>query len=901
MLATGSLVGRRTELAQLGQILGADRGRAVLLCGEAGIGKTALMAHVCVQAVAEDWHVVRVLGVEAEESFALGGLHQLVVGLEEVLGDLDERERAALAPLYGGDPGSSVSAMQLLVAVLNLLTKAAQNRPVLLAVDDVQWLDDISATVLGALGRRLVNQRVSILAGQRVPSEPKFTTAGWTEMVLDPLDSQDSAQLLGRSAQLTADVGAAILAAAAGNPLALVELPRCADQVQGWSGTVPLTDRLLKVFGGRLQTLDPSVRVEMLRAALDGTPVNTSARTHGRYVMTDVQQAVAAGLLVVNPLGQPVFRHPLVCAAVIHRASEQERRDAHRELAGLYDDVLVRRASHLAAAVTGPDQEVADLLARAAQMSIRQGGLRVAVDWLNRAAELSSEPDRRRALTAEAVFVAARAGQFDKAQDLSERNIAGETDSAANVLAAAYLAFHGRGEVIAPHRSLLRALEGAATLDDDTVNRLVNLLITITNYAGDTVLWQQANAAVESVAARVDPVIVLHRRRFSDIATTAQITRALLSDRLGRLTEFGPREVMQLAFPAYCVDALADLRSPLTLAYDKAREDGASIDAVAAGCVVMLDLMATGDWAQAEKVGLTCLEMAQQVQGGVFMHHFLANLGILAAWRGDVEAARRYATEVTEWSRPRGMGTYLDYAKRITVLAALAEGDFEAAYQATVSICPPERFPPMINQVGDGMLDLVEASISTGRLDEARAYAEVVTRLRIAEVSPRLAALTIAVSAMTAPDSEAGELYESALSHPGLADFPFEHARITLAQGMWLRRQRRHTQARDTLRRAAKAFDHLGAQTWADRAHAEFRASAATGNRFTEQNAPLSPQERRIAELAATGATSKQIAAQLTVSPRTVDTHLRNLYPKLGITSRAALGEALRKRESEPS
>ena len=197
------------------------------------------------------------------------------------------------------------------------------------------------------------------------------------------------------------------------------------------------------------------------------------------------------------------------------------------------------------------------------------------------------------------------------------------------------------------------------------------------------------------------------------------------------------------------------------------------------------------------------------------------------------------------------------------------------------------------------MLDFVEAATHTGRIAEARTHVAVATRLRIATVSPRAEALIIAASAMTAPDSEAGELYESALIHPGLADFPFEHARITLAQGMWLRRQRRHTQARETLTRAAKAFDHLGAKPWADRAHAEFRASAATGNRSTEHNAPLSPQERRIAELAATGATSKQIAAQLTISPRTVDTHLRNLYPKLGITSRAALGEALRQRDSE--
>ena len=174
----------------------------------------------------------------------------------------------------------------------------------------------------------------------------------------------------------------------------------------------------------------------------------------------------------------------------------------------------------------------------------------------------------------------------------------------------------------------------------------------------------------------------------------------------------------------------------------------------------------------------------------------------------------------------------------------------------------------------------------------------VVARLRIAQASPRVEALTLAISAMIAPDTQAGELYESALSHPGLASFPFEHARISLSHGMWLRRQRRHTQARAALRLAAKAFDHLGAQPWTDRANAELRAAGAPGNRTVNTDTPLSAQERRIAELAAEGVTTKQIATQLTLSPRTVDTHLRKIFIKLGINSRAALSEALRQRDS---
>ena len=331
------LVGRQAELTQLSQILGENTGRAVTISGEAGVGKSALMAQVSAQAVAKGWLVVQVLGVEAEESFALGGLHQLVTGLKNALAELDERDRATLAPASGADLDSSVSAMELTVAVLNLLTAAAKAQPVLLVIDDVQWLDDVSATVLGAIGRRLAHQRVWILTGMRVPSRSKFISTGWIELALDPLDAESSEQLLLRSAaQLTAAGRAAVLTAAAGNPLALVELPRSVGQVQQWTAQVPLTERLVSVFGGRLEALDSSVRRELLRAALDGTTVSAQVTNHGRYEMTDVQQAVDAGLLIANPLGKNIFRHPLVRDAVIYRASARERRDAHRDLAELY-------------------------------------------------------------------------------------------------------------------------------------------------------------------------------------------------------------------------------------------------------------------------------------------------------------------------------------------------------------------------------------------------------------------------------------------------------------------------------------------------------------------------------------------------------------------------------------
>ena len=236
-------------------------------------------------------------------------------------------------------------------------------------------------------------------------------------------------------------------------------------------------------------------------------------------------------------------------------------------------------------------------------------------------------------------------------------------------------------------------------------------------------------------------------------------------------------------------------------------------------------------------------------------------------------------------------------AQRVAARIAFAEGDYEAAYQAAIRISPPGEFPRKYIQVGDHMLDLVESAVSTGRLEDARAHVAEAVRLNLAEVSPRVEALIIAVTAMTAPDAEAEALYQSALSHPGIVEFPFERARIVLAQGMWLRRMRRITEAREVLESAAGDFDQLGARPWAERARAELRASGASVKQSLGGAVPLSAQERRIAELAADGTTNKEIAAALSLATSTVESHLYRIFRKLAITRRAALGKALREHD----
>ncbi|MGI9161543.1 MAG: AAA family ATPase [Mycobacterium sp.] len=896
MAAGMDLVGRQAELSQLNRVLTAEGPRAAVVSGEPGVGKTALVEQVCAVAAAEGWRVVRVLGVQAEESYSLGGLNQVVFGLHEFQAGLSEQDRAVLAPVFGGDPGSAVVVLPLVSAVLNLLAVAAQERPLLLVVDDVHWVDSVSAEVLSAVGRRLADPRVRILAGWRTMHESAFSTAGWTDVRLDPLDPADSARVLEQAGvSLSPARRTAILSAAAGNPLALIELPGAADLIDDSAAAMPLTERLVAVFGGQLEQLDAGVRADLLRAALDGTTGDATAANRSRYVIRHPMSAVAAGLLVVNPLGQFGFRHPLVRAAVIHQASGQERRDAHRDLAGLYDDVLVRRASHLAEAATGPDQEVADLLAEAARLTGRRGGLSVAAEWLRRAADLCTDPGRKAELLADTVFIAARAGRHGEAQDVVESMGAGGGDWALRALADCYRAFHADGDVISTHRRLVDALAQAEGLDDRIVNRLANLLLSITNFAGDDQRRERTNTALLRLESRLNQVVLMYRLGLVDIAHAAGSVRAML----GQYAEWLPRmtapQVILLSFPAYCVDAMTDFRAPLQQAVAKLSEHGASIDAIEGGRVVMLDLIAAGHWEQAQECGLRCLGMAEQPGGSALVRHeLLADLGLLAASRGDLETARRYAAEVQAWCEPRGLNLLLDITRRIAVRVALAEADYEAAYRAAVGIAAPGQFPAHNVEVGEDMLDLVTAALLAGHAPEASSHAAAAERLGIGEFSPRVAALTVAVSAMTASDYVAGELYESALGDPGLAEFPFEHARIALAHGMWLRRRLRHTEAQAALGSAAAGFERLGARPWADRAAAELRAAGTSLNQPADESAALTAQERRIAELAAAGSTSKEIAAKLTLSSRTVDVHLQRVFRKLGINRRSALSNALR-------
>lgn len=893
------LIGRDNELNALDRFLDGSARCALAIRGDAGLGKTALAEEFAHRAATAGWRVVRATGVEAEKSFALGGLNQIVFFLRAELAELGGDDQAVLAPILGADPVSAPAPMMVTMALLALLAGAARQAPLLLVTEDVHWFDDVSATVLNAAGRRLSDPRLRFLATAR-PQHGELVAEGWEELDLRPLSAGSAAYLVDQCAMpLSAVTRQLILDFAAGNPLALQELPRNAEQIGTWTSTIPLTDRLVTVFGARLRLLDERVRTELLRAALDGTPANTSGGSAARYAMVDVETAITQGLLSSDPSGNLVFRHPLVRAAVIHQASPAQRRDAHAHLARLYDDVLMRRATHLSAAASGPDQAVADLLDRAAHLSIRRGGATTAVDWLRRAAELSTNALRREQLRADAAFVASQASRFDDAQQLADDPQA-DTDSASSVLTAAYLALYRDGDVLASHRQILTALHHAETLDDGIVVRLVKLLLAVTMYCGEPSLWEQTDNAVDQLAARLDADALIFRDSWGDVSRRGHTVLERLVTQHTQLSRREPWDVMRLGVAAYYVDGLADFRAPLTNLFQRESERGAITNAMTMLHLLLLDQIATGNWERAYESIQLGLELTTTHRNDLFHHQFVAYNGLHAAATGDVETAHRCVAAVQAWAGPRRLGLLLTIARRTITLIALGAGDYIAAHESASQHHIEGELPPYSKQLTEELLDLVEAAAHAGQPERAQAYADQAIELRVGDISPRLAALATAAQAITTPGQDAARLYEQALAHPGLSGFPFERNRIRLYYGMWLRRQRRNAEAREHLRKATETFRSLSARPWEQRAAAELRASGATVKRATAGHAiTLTAQERTIAELAAAGRSNKQIAAQLYLSPRTVGAHLYRIFPKLGITNRAALSQALSQMVSE--
>ncbi|MFD0575936.1 LuxR C-terminal-related transcriptional regulator [Dactylosporangium darangshiense] len=585
-------------------------------------------------------------------------------------------------------------------------------------------------------------------------------------------------------------------------------------------------------------------------------------------------------------------------------ATPEERRSAHLALAEALTGEPARHAWHLAEAATGPDEAVAQALETAA-LSISCGGrTAAAVDPLVRAGELSPNPADRSRRLIEAAYIASATGPLDRVTRLladarradDARQASGTPTSLVFASATAAYLMYGQGQVDAAHRLLAGALADSDTshANCDWTEDVLYSLLNASIFGGRQELWRLLGDAL----ARFDPdgrtAVRLCYDALVDTGPAPRRVREGLLSALDTLpADAPPWRLIPLAFAAMGTDTLGEYRHLCRSMIDRELDCGAVGAAITGLLVLSGDSYHSGQWDEAEELARQGLDLAAALGYQLLECHLRVHLAFVAATRGQAEVARALSDEVSRWAAPRGLGNTQAFAWYARALTALGQGDYEEAYLQATRLNRDGAFAPSMISSWT-VMDFVEAAVRTGRIEEARAHVAAAQRAGTADMSPRRAMSSLGAAALAAPDDRAGPLFEAALSMPDADRWPFEQARIQLAYGQWLRRTRDTARARLHLRAALETLDRLGARPWAVRAHNELRAAGVAEAVSPDSRAvALTTQERRIATLAAGGLTNKQIGQKLYLSHRTVSGHLHRIFPKLGITSRAALRDAL--------
>ncbi|MFF0084870.1 AAA family ATPase [Streptomyces canus] len=867
------LVGRARQLREITALLGqgsADS-RALLLSGEPGVGKSALLGEVARVMSGAGARVLSAVGVRFESELAYAGLHQLLLPLNDRIEHLEDTHRRVLRSALGYEGDPVPDSLHVSHAVLFLLREAAAERPVFIVVDDLGCFDRASSAVLGFVARRPAGSRIGLLAACRSGAETFLDRAGFTEYELSPVDRDAAVKLLGaRFPGLTGPARDRVLAQAQGNPLALVELPAALggpqrDAPADLHDVLPLSPRLRSRLASRVARLPAESRRLLLLLALDDTGdpgvlrAGLRAGSDGPKALTALSAVESDRLITFDDTSRRfIFRHPLMRAAVVEASTLTERCQAHRTLAEIRAQAPERRAWHLGRATLVPDERVAALLEEAGHRAARRGDATAAVATFTRAAELSPRPaDRGRRLTRAAYLAADATGQLRAASELLDRARCADPDLTGSLTAATrvlLLLNGGDGDIDMAHRLLVEAVEtGSHGYDagDEALIETLHVLQLVCWSAGRDALWKPFHSALDRLKPAAPP---------------------LLDACLDRLTE--PRDVSW--------DAVR-----------RGRQGGhvrRHIDALMHLC---LQDFPAGRWEEAETLAAEGLTVCDERQYPFFSWYFEYHQALLAAVRGQFEESRSTADRITQWAVPRGVLTAAAFADHARVIAELGAGDDECAYRHAVAISPAGRLAPHAPYALWVCMDLVEAAVHTRRTAAAEAHVRAMREAGVAALSPRQALLVAGSAALVAPDDDAVGCFEQALAVPGAQDWPFDLARIRLAYGERLRRMRFVTEARAQLEAAAAVFERLGARPWADRATGELRATRRSRTGAKHGSVTLTGQEQEIAVLAASGLTNKQIGDRLHLSPRTVGSHLYQLFPKLGIASRAGLRDAL--------
>ncbi|MEZ0072032.1 LuxR C-terminal-related transcriptional regulator [Planotetraspora sp. GP83] len=904
-------MGRERDLTRIRDFvdLAAVQGGAFMLLGEAGVGKSVLLEVAAARALAAGHRVLRASGSQFEAEVSFAGLHQVLHPLFADLSHLSSAHERALSVALGLGEGTPPGQLLVANAALVLLRQAAVPRPLLVIIDDIAWLDRASAVVLGFVARRLTGSRVGLLAASRSGEESFFEHGGLSGYELQPLDERGAAALLkAHFPALAPRVHQRLLADAQGNPLALLELPVALGDFQRVSGSalppvLPLSGRLQAVFASRIRDLPAATYDLLLLAVLDGTgDLNVLHAGEPRMQETDVLAPAERARLVRVEQGarRLVFRHPLIGSAVVELSTGEQRRRAHRLLAERLADQPERRAWHLAEAAVGPDEEVAALLQAVAHANLRRGDGVGAITQLLRAAELSPADIDQAGRLGEAAYLGAIVnGDLRDAPHLLElaRRADWRGESLATAVAGAYHLLNGDGDVDSAHRLMVGAIEKLADPGDAHNKPLIEGLYTLLMvcfFGGRAELWEPFHVAIGRLKPGPPELLDILGKTFSDPARLAPPVLDRLDAAIAGLNqEIIPARISRIGIAGSYVDRLGQCREGLWRVIGHGRDGGAVTSAIEALFLLGNDAFLVGQWEEMEQVVEEGLMLCDEHGYRLLSWSGIYLRAMLAAARGR-ETATALADQMTRWATPRRARAIQAYAWQVRALTALGRCDFEDAYQQSAAISPAGVLASHVPHALWSITDLVEAAVRTGRRAEAAAHAVAAGQAGLAGISLRLAMVTSASAAMVAPDGQYNRLFETALTTAGAERWPFERARVQLIYGERLRRDKVTTEARAHLAAALDTFRSLGARPWVVRASTELRATGLSiGQGEATGMASLTPQQQEIAMLAAAGLTNKQIGERLFLSPRTVANHLYQLFPKLGVASRAALRDAL--------
>jgi len=897
-------------LDRLLEAIRAGESRALVVRGEPGVGKTALLEYLVEHA--SGCRMARAVGVQSEMELAYAGVHQLLTPMLDRLQRLPARQRAALRSAFGLGPGSVPDRFLVGLAVLSLLSDVAEEHPLICLVDDEQWLDHASAQVLGFVARRLAAEPVALVFAARVPSDE---LAGLPELVVEGLGEADARELLDATltGPLDARVRDRIVAEARGNPLALLELPqgmKPAELAGGFAlpDAMPLSGRIEESFRRRLDALPADTRELLLVAAADpvGDPVLVWRAAERLGIRAQAATPAAeADLLEVGTRVR--FRHPLVRSAAYRSASLQERQGIHRALAEVTDPELDpdRRAWHRAQAASGPDEDVAAELEHSAGRAQARGGLAAAAAFLERASMLTPGPARRARRLLAAARAKRGAGALEEAIGLLVAVEAGPLDA----LSAAEVE-HLRGLIALVQRGpsdaarlLLSAARRLEPLDAELARDTHLEALWAAIWAGD--LGSPGGVAAAAEAARAAP-------------PGPEPTRAV--DVL--LEAF----VLRLAQGFTAAAPLLTQALELSLALDVTGDEAGLWRWLAggrAGAIVALELWDAESWhalaavqAQfARDVGalvhlqyaLNFLAMAHLFAGDLttaaplidedrLIAEVTGNPPVgyaamaLPAWQGREAQASELIEATSRAATARGLGRMVSFADYASSVLYNGLGRHDAA-------CSPAWRAFQRDELGYGpyvVPELAEAASRTGDVELVRAALQWLSeRMRLAPTEWSLG-IEARVRALLSQGEAAERCYRESIDRLGRTRVRVQLARAHLLYGEWLRREGRRVDARAQLRTAHDLFVAIGMEAFAERAGRELLATGEkVRKRTVETRGQLTPQEEQVARLAREGLSNPEIGARLYISPRTVEWHLHKVFAKLGVTSRQGLESAL--------